>query len=1059
MTSWTPAGLPPRIDWGPPCASTRAESARAPPPICCQALHGVAVMVADLVPVDVAPTLRASAMRRAALHRRVARALFPGYTAVVTRYVGPSLCHCFLRSSALYSFGYAQYLTSLAACLFTSGTALAFPDAVLFVFFPDALLFFLNCCPFLHCEALGACWPMANVGAVSTAVKAAAPSPTPSPTAPAPPARPTADPPAAPPASPPASSAAGSHLPTRDPVPGPSPTPVPAGAPAPPPARPPPPAPARAPPPPTPPLAPPPPLPPSGAPPVPPRAPSGALADVATGAAANAAAAAVSADDGAADDGAAEAPDDAETADAAAGLSTADRLMYQQFFEHLGISDTKQLSFLAKTLHTAYEAMFKLDVNLAPYGASLHCAVSRMIVPTNPEEAPTHRWIRVLDRLGFFADGDEHAERIVNVGLSFAYRHLEVDALVGANMALLEKRRASTGVGSGIDAGLECGQGEAALPAGGVVVTRTGDTPSKASAGAPSDGVATAAKSAAARDGTAPVADGGLVVLRNSQGGSVGGGANSDADEPEDDDDDDIGREAARSHLIFERQPSVKPSEPAVQAVKSVLLAVGDREDALAVLRQLLRDSVLRLAHTAPDALSSGVGYSTTRAADKADWVAITNLTKAWWPVWVAPQDLKTAVPPDGTMAAVQNQGRAARKSRWGIRVEMAGVIPTVQQLAVKARRFFRKDELPVEETVIRVFGKKGLRLPVVVASMLLLATKEERYGAILMGMGFPGRAAVPKATPLSLASLHEFSSEGLSAARPQLAPRSTAISPSGTSSATPTADASGAVAPGGDQLGDLSGQVADMAVLLQREGVTQASLSRAHRAQVRRGKGRPPAKPSALSALSAPLRASSPSPSLTSRPPGSPPSSGFPTPVIQPSPTMPAAGPLSFGYPPGRPAGASLLTADGDRGVKRQRASQSPVSLVTALPGQTAQVGGRLFPATGAGGEQGVPALPFALSGGMAPHPPHVQVPSQAVGVALGVGAAYAPSRGGGAAPVLPSALSRELEKEQRRQSHSRVEADMLAARASVQSILAARPTWASKESSSGPAQNMRGT
>jgi len=388
---------------------------------------------------------------------------------------------------------------------------------------------------------------------------------------------------------------------------------------------------------------------------------------------------------------------------------------------------------------------------------------------------------------------------------------------VGANAALLEKRRVSTGMGSGVHAAGEGDAAEGAVPKGGVVIARGGVPVPAPSSQARGDGAHTAVGSAAACDGTAPVADGGLVILRNARGGSSGGAASSgvgaateDVDEPDEEDDDDPGREPARPHLIVERQPTVKPAAPAVDAVKSVLLAVGDREDALAVLRQLLRDSVLRLAHTAPDAASAGVSYPTSRAA------AITNLTKAWWPVWAAPQDHKTAVPPEGTMAAVQNQGRPARKSRWGIRVDMTGVIPTVQQLAVKSRRFFRKNALPAEETVIRVFGKKGLRLPVVVASMLLLSTKEERYGAILMGMGFPGRAAVPKATPLSSASLHEFSSAGLSTGRPQLAPRSMATTSACASGAAAEA-ASGAVAPGRDQLGDLSGKVADMAVLLQK--------------------------------------------------------------------------------------------------------------------------------------------------------------------------------------------------------------------------------------------------
>jgi len=114
--------------------------------------------------------------------------------------------------------------------------------------------------------------------------------------------------------------------------------------------------------------------------------------------------------------------------------------------------------------------MFRMDINLAPYGASLHCSISHMIVATNPEEVPTHQWTRVLRRLGIFADVDEHAERIINVGLSFAYRHLEMDALVGASAALLGKRRLSTGLGRGFHDGGEENASNGAVPKGGIVI-------------------------------------------------------------------------------------------------------------------------------------------------------------------------------------------------------------------------------------------------------------------------------------------------------------------------------------------------------------------------------------------------------------------------------------------------------------------------------------------------------------------------------------------------------------------------------------------------------------
>jgi len=96
------------------------------------------------------------------------------------------------------------------------------------------------------------------------------------------------------------------------------------------------------------------------------------------------------------------------------------------------------MTFLFLFLRNLYDAASKLDLHLAPYGTALHCAVSRMVVSTNPQEAPTHRWIRVVDRLGFFTDA-RSPERICNLSLAFAYRHLEADALAEANALLLRK--------------------------------------------------------------------------------------------------------------------------------------------------------------------------------------------------------------------------------------------------------------------------------------------------------------------------------------------------------------------------------------------------------------------------------------------------------------------------------------------------------------------------------------------------------------------------------------------------------------------------------------------
>jgi len=140
---------------------------------------------------------------------------------------------------------------------------------------------------------------------------------------------------------------------------------------------------------------------------------------------------------------------------------------YVEFFDVLGITDAVKVSYLSTLLRLFYEAATKLDMHLAPHGASLHSAVSRIITSANPTEAPRHRWIRVVHRLGFFTDKDLHAQRVVNVGLSYAYRNLQLNALTEDNALLLQSR--STGRTAPRTNGTPGGEH---VPLGGVEVTR-----------------------------------------------------------------------------------------------------------------------------------------------------------------------------------------------------------------------------------------------------------------------------------------------------------------------------------------------------------------------------------------------------------------------------------------------------------------------------------------------------------------------------------------------------------------------------------------------------------
>jgi len=377
---------------------------------------------------------------------------------------------------------------------------------------------------------------------------------------------------------------------------------------------------------------------------------------------------------------------------AVAELSSTELRLYVSFFEILGISDDKQNVFLASLLRNVFEASSKLDFHLAPHGAALHSAVSRMQVSENPREAPTHHWIRFVDRLGFFSDSNAHAERIVNVGLAFAYGHLEVDALAKSNSKLLAKAQpaaahavdeddcpklpeggtvvASTRAGEKDGSGGTDGAGdelnelppidrplgqmgeekEAALPPGGLYFLKFpplsdgemangaglfgGPTTSVGGSIATTaliggDGVAKGAP--AEPDQEVPLPHGGSTLTLGGRASSDGRTARSSealdaagkdvlghlapVAAPEDggaleagsggiDENEDEGNLGAGSDVpplvVYDRQPTVVPTEFAVKTVAVVLKGLQDTLDGMAVVWQLLDDSVLVLGRSAP---------------------------------------------------------------------------------------------------------------------------------------------------------------------------------------------------------------------------------------------------------------------------------------------------------------------------------------------------------------------------------------------------------------------------------------------------------------------------
>jgi len=653
-------------------------------------------------------------------------------------------------------------------------------------------------------------------------------------------------------------------------------------------------------------------------------------------------------------------------------MSKAERRLYVSFFENLGISDDKQTVFLAALLRNVFEASSKLDSHLAPHGASLHSAVSRMQVSDNPREAPTHRWIRVVDRLGFFSDSNAHAERIVNVGLSFAYRHMEVDALAEANAILLGNVQTTadqttdgdeivvlprggvdvtpmgggTSAGAGAGAGASAGAGaggvagvdatgddkdglppidepmqreeegeESALPEGGMSFPNLsppfalGAANAGGRSGGPSASVVTSVNATTATDGApaaeaagaaegqeTPLPTGGIEFqldganpLANfpqdksgaaadaeigARGGAAPAGAapsmegSIDADEEEE---DDGGSSASPPHVIHDRQPTVVPTSFALETVKAVLTGLQDRIDGMAVLRQLLDDSVLVLGRSSsrPALKSNGKLFP---KGIRGDRMALGLRTDGWWPQWRAPDGLPKAnsVPPAGTVAHTFNRHRQCVASRWVILVDMKGINDTIAGLSVRSARFFPKNALVPFEMVPRIWGRAPMRLPVVVACMLLLATKEEDFGTTLAQLASAGRATVPKHASLLSASCHEFNTSGISAPVAPDCPPGASSDLHASQSLSQTNPA-----PPNDQPVDLSQQYAEMEVALDNEDTAIKKNNRAARVRARNAKAythatprgastSPAVAPSSSAGGSASVRAAAP-PSGTS--------------------------------------------------------------------------------------------------------------------------------------------------------------------------------------------------
>lgn len=130
-------------------------------------------------------------------------------------------------------------------------------------------------------------------------------------------------------------------------------------------------------------------------------------------------------------------------AQAAAGGAPKVGRQYVRFFQTHVLDNGQKVRTLYRLLKEFYDVPAQLDKHLAPVGASFHAVVSRMVEFDNPSAPPQYRCIRIVDRLQFFWDDDDHASRVVNAGTSDAYRYQELHHVTAAVAVRLKALRLS----------------------------------------------------------------------------------------------------------------------------------------------------------------------------------------------------------------------------------------------------------------------------------------------------------------------------------------------------------------------------------------------------------------------------------------------------------------------------------------------------------------------------------------------------------------------------------------------------------------------------------------
>lgn len=297
------------------------------------------------------------------------------------------------------------------------------------------------------------------------------------------------------------------------------------------------------------------------------------------------------------------------------------------------------------------------------------------------------------------------------------------------------------------------------------------------------------------------------------------------------------GRDVEPSKIVSSVQPVVTPSASSVTCISSVLEALRERQDIRQVLHQLVIDSLLCLGR-----LKGGSASGSASAVNEAGWSAVRAILHRWWPVWEVPAGADMQPPPPGTVGYIAHPSRPILSSRWAIDVDMKAINTVIQKLEVKSGRYFDKNKLPMKVSVSRIGPNVRGVIGVSVATLLLVATKEQMFCTIVSDLMAQGRVPTMNKVPLLAATRHDFETAALESEEVLV---SDVFDQGGY---RPVTDHNGAAAPALGMADDIEETPVEdlekeMDLLLAQEEEQERAAKRAHRIAIRR-RSRPADEP-----------------------------------------------------------------------------------------------------------------------------------------------------------------------------------------------------------------------